>query len=72
MRCSFCKQYVNENRRTTFYTFVPCKNGTMKKVRWCKPCQETRADQIDKFLREHEDPSTSSEGGSSTLKLPCT
>jgi hypothetical protein len=55
MKCSFCEQYVNEKRQTTYYTFVPRKNGTMKKVRWCKQCDESKADQIDQFLREHDE-----------------
>ena len=51
MRCFFCKRHVNEKRRTTYYTSVPRKNGNMKKLRWCKPCDETRADEIDRFLK---------------------
>jgi hypothetical protein len=55
MRCAFCKQHVNEKRVTTYYTHVARKNGSWKKVRWCRSCDETKADQIDQFLRETND-----------------
>jgi hypothetical protein len=51
MKCFFCKQHVNEKRKTTYYAHVPRKNGSLKKVRWCKPCNESKADQIDQFLK---------------------
>lgn len=54
MKCYFCKLHVNEKRKTTFYAFVPRKNGKSKKVRWCKSCEENRADQIDQFLKENQ------------------
>jgi hypothetical protein len=61
MKCFFCKAHVNEKRQTTVYAFVSRKNGTMKKVRWCKPCDESKAEQIDQFLRESNDVPTGSE-----------
>ena len=51
MKCYFCKQHVNEKRKTTYYAFVPCKNGNSKKMRWCKPCNDTKPDQIDQLLK---------------------
>lgn len=63
MRCFFCKAHVNEKRQTTCYAHVVRKNGSMKKVRWCKPCDETKAEQIDQFLRENNDLQSGSEAG---------
>ena len=54
MKCFFCKQHVNEKRKTTFYAHVQRKNGTYKKVRWCKSCDETKATEIDNLLKENE------------------
>src|SRR5689334_899408 len=50
MKCHFCKKHVNEKRQTTFYAFVPGKSGQRKKVRWCKPCDETKTNEIDKLF----------------------
>jgi hypothetical protein len=59
MKCHFCKRYVNKKRQTTCYAFVPRKTGACqnldelrrcRKVRWCKPCDDTRAKEIDKLL----------------------
>ena len=61
MKCFFCKTHVNEKRQTTCYTFVPRKNGSLKKVRWCKPCDTMKANEIDNFLKESNDLSASSE-----------
>jgi len=52
MKCYFCKAHVNEKRQTTCYTFVPRKNGSLKKVRWCKPCDTMKANEIDNFLKD--------------------
>jgi hypothetical protein len=54
MRCAFCRKHVNEKRHTTYYAHVPRKNGSWKKVRWCKPCDEKKAEQIDVFLKHHD------------------
>jgi hypothetical protein len=63
MRCAFCKQHVNEKRVTTYYAHVARKNGTLRKVRWCQPCDESKAEQIEQFLRERNDVPTGSENG---------
>lgn len=47
----FLQAYVNEKRQTTCYAFVQRKNGTSKKIRWCKPCDETKANEIDNLLK---------------------
>lgn len=54
MKCFFCKSHVNVRRVTTFYAYVPRRNGSRKKVRWCKPCDEKKAEQIDVFLKHHD------------------
>ena len=63
MRCRFCNSHVNEKRVTTYHAHVASKNGALRKVRWCKPCDETKADEIDRYLRKHDDIQASSDKG---------
>jgi hypothetical protein len=63
MKCFFCKAHDNEKRMTTYYAFVTRKNGTRRKVRWCRSCDESKADQIEQFLRETDDVQARSETG---------
>jgi len=48
MKCFFCKKYINPKRSGYFTAIFHTVNGFLRRLTWCKACDENNQKAIDK------------------------